>query len=210
MKFRWLAQFAMLALMAQGLSGCAASIVGGFTVSQLSIALGIVSSAVTGKGLDDQVLSLLTGRDCNLMEGLFNPKRKLCEPRGSLATKDDFKGFFVAYGGDTSEPLDRYARARQQELAEAQIASTPVAVNPAAAISFSLPIRIGVPKRGEPVGRARVRGRIVYTMAPIYDVADLEAHQPVVLRTPVPKYKPHGPHVMPAAKARVARGNAGS
>jgi len=164
------------AVIAAGLavSGCAAPIIGSLTLSQLSMIAGIASTATTGKGLTDHALSMLTGKDCNITEAILHKARKLCEDKGSDATKDDFKGVFVAFGGADSAPLDRMARARQQELASAErvASAAPVSVIPASLVSFRLPIRIGVPHRGDAVGLSQVDGHLVYLMPPIYDPGD--------------------------------------
>jgi hypothetical protein len=156
------------------LSGCAAPIIGSLTLSQLSMIAGIASTATTGKGLTDHALSMLTGKDCNLTEAILHKARKLCEDKGSDATKDDFKGVFVAFGGTQSEPLDRMARARQQELATAaRVASgAPVSVIPASLVGFSWPIRFGIPRQGEAVGLSEVDGKLVYLMPPVYAAGD--------------------------------------
>jgi hypothetical protein len=181
MKRRRIAQICALAAIAAGLSGCAAPIIAGITLSQISMVAGAISTAVTGKGLSDQALSLLTGKDCNLTEAILHRNRKLCEEPGSIATAGDFKGVFVAFGGPDSDALDRVARARAEELASASLqagAQTPVAVEQASGLS--LLIRIGVPHRGEPVGLARIGGEIVYLMPPV-DGADQQA---MVVGTP--------------------------
>lgn len=156
------------------LSGCAAPIIGALTLGQLTTIAGLVSTATTGKGLSDHALSFLTGKDCNLTEAILRKARKLCEERDSVATKDDFKGVFVAFGGKDSEPLDRMARARQQELATAaRVASgAPVSVIPASLIGFSWPIRFGIPRQGEAVGLSEVDGKLVYLMPPVYAAGD--------------------------------------
>jgi len=169
-----MAQVCVSAVIAAGLSGCAAPIIAGITLSQISMVAGVISTAVTGKGLSDQALSLLTGKDCNLTEAILHKARKLCEVPGSVATAGDFKGVFVAFGGPDADLLARFGRARQEELASASLqggaaVQPPVAVEQASGLSF--PIRIGVPHKGEPVGLARIGGEIVYLMPPV-DGAD--------------------------------------
>lgn len=156
------------------LSGCAAPIIGALTFGQLTTIAGLVSTATTGKGLSDHALSLITGKDCNLTEAILRKARKLCEEKDSVATKDDFKGVFVAFGGKESEPLDRMARARQQELATAErVASgAPASVIPASLIGFSWPVRFGIPRQGEAVGLSEVDGKLVYLMPPVYAAGD--------------------------------------
>jgi hypothetical protein len=140
----------------------------------LTTIAGLVSTATTGKGLSDHALSLITGKDCNLTEAILRKARKLCEEKDSVATKDDFKGVFVAFGGKESEPLDRMARARQQELATAErVASgAPASVIPASLIGFSWPVRFGIPRQGEAVGLSEVDGKLVYLMPPVYTAGD--------------------------------------
>jgi len=170
MQQRKLARICAVIAIAGGLSGCAAPIVAGITLGQITTVAGLISTAITGKGLDDQALSLITGKDCDLMESILHKDRHLCEERGSPATQDDFKGIFVAFGGKEADPLQRYARARQLEVADAET-MPPVAVKPADAVALPA-IRAGVPKAGEPAGLARVGGDVVYIMAPIYGDAD--------------------------------------
>ena len=137
MQMRKLVQICAVALLAASLSGCAAPIIAGITLSQISTVAGLISTAVTGKGLTDQALSFVTGKDCNLMESVLRKDRHLCEEHGSLATADDFKGIFVAFGGKDADPLQRYARARQLEVADATAQPAPVepvAVEPASAV----------------------------------------------------------------------------
>ncbi|MDZ7754384.1 MAG: hypothetical protein U5S82_22750 [Gammaproteobacteria bacterium] len=63
--------------------------------------MGLVSVAVSGKGLADHALDMVTRRDCRLLEGLVKEERALCEEPGSLATLDDFRGlgWFARDGG---------------------------------------------------------------------------------------------------------------
>lgn len=67
----------------------------------------------------------------------------------------------------------RGMRARPRELAEGQIATQPAQEEQASLVSLPPTIRVGVPKRGEPPGLARLGDVIVYIMAPIYELADL-------------------------------------
>jgi hypothetical protein len=95
---------AMLAV-AFGTCGCAAPIIAGITLGQISMVAGAASTATTGKGLEDHALSYATGKDCNLIEGVLRKDRKVCETPGSDATKEDFKGLFAASGApDTHRP----------------------------------------------------------------------------------------------------------
>jgi hypothetical protein len=74
------------------LSACAAPIIGGLTLSQLSSASSLASSGLTGKSLTEMAMDLVTGKDCRIMEGLVRDDRQICEERDSPATYDDFNG----------------------------------------------------------------------------------------------------------------------
>jgi hypothetical protein len=121
MRFRTLVLVSAAAL---AVSGCAAPLIGALTLGQLSTIVGGISTLTTGKGLADHALSLLTGKDCSITEGILRKERKVCEVRGSLATKDDFKGVFAYFEkkNDKAAPGDQvlagYARARGEELAQ--------------------------------------------------------------------------------------------
>lgn len=186
--------------MAVGLSGCAAPIIGGMTLGTLSTIVDTASSILTGKSIEEHVLSWMTGKDCNITESILRKDRKLCEEKGSVQTADDFRGIFAAFGDRDSDALTRYERARQQELAEARIASQPAQVQQANLTSFGgqessgAVVRVGVPKPGEPVGLARLGDLIVFIMPPIYEAADLAPpaprHRAPHVLAPVPQPKP--------------------
>lgn len=86
------------------MSGCATTVIGGLTVSQLSTIAGAASTATTGRGLQDHALSAVTGRDCRLLEGIIRAGRKICEEPGSAATEDDFRGFVRLFTGPQEDP----------------------------------------------------------------------------------------------------------
>ncbi len=133
---------------ALAVSGCAAPIIGALTLSQLSTIAGGVSTITTGKGLADHALSLLTGKDCSITEGILRKDRKICEERGSLATREDFKGIFAYFekkdqnGEAGDQALTRYALARNEELSQANEEKTANAgtaeVTPASASALDL------------------------------------------------------------------------
>jgi len=77
------------------LSGCAGTIIAGLTFSQLLTAGSISSSLITGKGLGEHALDIVTGQDCRILEAVFRNNRAVCEPNESLATKGDFKGLIA-------------------------------------------------------------------------------------------------------------------
>ncbi len=181
------------------LSGCAAPIVAGLSLSTISTIASVVSTAITGKDWSDHALSWVTGKNCNVTEGILRKNRKICEERGSLAAAEDFQGIFVAFGGKDADPLQRFARARAEELAAAPasesapesapvIASAPAKIIPAQAVSIDIvaPLKAifdGVPRTGAS-GYAKVNGKVVYLMTPIYDNAD---------SAPVPRPRPVQP-----------------
>jgi len=72
------------------LSGCAGLIQ--VASHPVMTGVGLMSVAVTGKGLADHALDMVTRQDCRLLEGLLRERRALCEQPGSLATRDDFRG----------------------------------------------------------------------------------------------------------------------
>ena len=66
----------------------------------------VVPRAVNGKGLAEDGADAVTGKDCRVIEGTVRKDRKLCEARGSQATKKDFKGAMGLSGkpGASNEP----------------------------------------------------------------------------------------------------------
>jgi hypothetical protein len=170
MRLRGGAQISFVVAFGLLVGGCAAPIIGGMTLGTLSTIADGISSLFTGKSLEEHALSLMTGKDCNLTESILRNDRKLCEEKYSVATREDFKGIFSSYGDDKSDLLDRYGRARQQELADAGEAK-PFAVTQANLVT--LPVHDGVPARGEKPGYAKIGNIVVYIMAPIYELADL-------------------------------------
>ncbi len=74
------------------LTGCAETIIAGLTISELLTAGSIGSALITGKGLGEHALDFVTGQDCRILEAVFRKDRAVCEPKDSIATKDDFKG----------------------------------------------------------------------------------------------------------------------
>tara|TARA_B100001123_G_scaffold407643_1_gene500079 strand:+ start:243 stop:716 length:474 start_codon:yes stop_codon:yes gene_type:complete len=85
-------------------SGCA-------TLNPITVGIGLVSYAATGKGLADHAIGKLTHKDCNILGGLFSPERKICEPLGSAAAQHGFKGFFakVPSGEDKEGTVLRFS-----------------------------------------------------------------------------------------------------
>lgn len=52
----------------------------------------VLPRAINGKGLVEDGVDVVTGKDCRVIEGTIRKDRQTCEPRGSSATKKDFKG----------------------------------------------------------------------------------------------------------------------
>ena len=60
----------------------------------------VVPRAVNGKGLVEDGVDVVTGKDCRVIEGTLRDDRKVCEKRGSVATKKDFKGLSGQFPDD--------------------------------------------------------------------------------------------------------------
>jgi hypothetical protein len=77
-------------VLATPLVGCAAAIIAAVPINIVTTE--VIPRAVNGKGLVEDGVDLATGKDCRVLEGAVRDDRKICEPRGSPATKKDFKG----------------------------------------------------------------------------------------------------------------------
>lgn len=95
------------------LHGCA--LTGSLAISHVVTAAGLVSLASTGKGLADHALDMVTEQDCRILDGLLRQDRAICEPVGSLATRDDFKGLAI-FRGETDSQLARAERPAEDSL----------------------------------------------------------------------------------------------
>ena len=80
----------VLGLLLTQMTGCAAVVVAGVPINFVTTE--VLPRAVNGKGLVEDGADLVTGKDCRLVEGVTRKDRQVCEPRGSPATKKDFKG----------------------------------------------------------------------------------------------------------------------
>ncbi len=89
---RIIRKFAICGVVCLTVSGCAETIIAGLTIMDLFTAGSITSSIMTGKGLGEHAMDAVTGQDCRILDAIFRNDRAICEPRGSVATKDDFKG----------------------------------------------------------------------------------------------------------------------
>jgi hypothetical protein len=76
-------------------------------------AISLVSTATTGKGTNEHLLSLLFDEDCRILEGLLRKERNICEPHGSPATEDDWDGLS---GYASYEPTIVQSRAYSQTV----------------------------------------------------------------------------------------------
>lgn len=195
MRLRGVAQISLVLALSATLAACAGPVIGGMSLGTFSTIIDGVVSLLSGKSLEEHALSYLTGKDCNLTESILHKDRKLCERENSLATRDDFRGILRNYGDENSDLLDRYGRARQQELAEAGEAK-PVAVT----------FYDGIPVRGEKPGYAKIGNVVVYLMAPIYEPADL-ALPAAKRRVPAPKPAPSQQSGAKVAAVSLAPGN---
>lgn len=72
------------------LTGCAGVVVLGIPATFVTTE--VLPRAVNGKGLVEDGIDVVTGKDCRLIEGAVREDRQTCEPRGSPATDKDFKG----------------------------------------------------------------------------------------------------------------------
>ena len=90
---RWrqgMAASLMACLAAGPLSSCVAVMVAGIPLDFVTTE--VLPRAVNGKGLIEDGADIVTGKDCRVIEGTVREDRKVCETRGSEATKKDFKG----------------------------------------------------------------------------------------------------------------------
>jgi hypothetical protein len=92
---RWaqIARIAAIGAVCLSTTGCL--VVAGIPLSQISTAIGVASFAMTGKGLGEHGLDVVTGKDCRLLDSLMRDERELCEERNSPATQEDFRGVIV-------------------------------------------------------------------------------------------------------------------
>jgi len=72
------------------LVGCAGAVLFGLPLNIVTTE--VLPRAVNGKGLVEDGVDVVTGKDCRLIEGTVREDRKVCETRDSVATKKDFKG----------------------------------------------------------------------------------------------------------------------
>jgi hypothetical protein len=72
------------------LTGCAGIVV--FGIPATFVTTEVVPRAVNGKGLIEDGVDVVTGKDCRVIEGTVRKDRQTCEPKGSPETKKDFKG----------------------------------------------------------------------------------------------------------------------
>jgi len=91
--------------LALALSGCAAVVIAGIPFGFL--ATEVAPRAVNGKGLAEDGVDLVTGKDCRLIDGVVRDDRHICETRGSPATKKDFKGLSGLTADDDKPPPPR-------------------------------------------------------------------------------------------------------
>ncbi|MBI3708847.1 MAG: SPOR domain-containing protein [Proteobacteria bacterium] len=95
-------------------SGCAAPLIAGLTLNELSSFTSFISTGLTGKGLGEHALDLATGDDCRIVETLLRDDREFCETRNSAATEKDFKGL-IGMAAAEMKRQDLAAAAAEQE-----------------------------------------------------------------------------------------------
>jgi len=84
--------------LATSLGGCAAVIIAGVPIDFVTTE--VLPRAVNGKGLVEDGVDLVTGKDCRVIEGTMRDDRQICETRNSPATKKDFKGLSGLLGDE--------------------------------------------------------------------------------------------------------------
>ena len=87
------------------IAGCTAPLLGSITLNHIVAATSATTTAWSGKSLSELALDRVTGKDCRFLDGALRKDRDLCEPEGSAATEDDFKGVMTVV---------HYVRAMQQ------------------------------------------------------------------------------------------------
>jgi hypothetical protein len=91
----------VVCVLAGPLAGCVAAIIAAVPIDV--VATEVIPRAVNGKGLVEDGADLVTGKDCRVIEGIVRDERKICETRGSPATKKDFKGISGLSDRDNEE-----------------------------------------------------------------------------------------------------------
>lgn len=91
MRSKWKAYVA-ISLASFTLSGCAAPLIAGLTIAEISAGATITSIVFTGKGTGDHLMDVAMGKDCRILEGIVREGRDICVEAGSEATNTDFKG----------------------------------------------------------------------------------------------------------------------
>jgi len=92
---------ALVCLLAGSLAGCAAVVIAGIPIDFITAE--VVPRAINGKGLVEDGVDVVSGKDCRVIEGTVREDRQICEPRGSPATKKDFKGISGVLSHDDEE-----------------------------------------------------------------------------------------------------------
>jgi len=88
-------------LFAGPIGGCAGIVVAGIPVDFATTE--VLPRAVNGKGLLEDGADAVTGKDRRVIDGAVRDSRKICETRGSPATKKDFKGAVGLFSDDDSQ-----------------------------------------------------------------------------------------------------------
>ena len=87
------------------IAGCSVPLLGSITLNHIVAVTSATTTAWSGKGLSELALDRVTGKDCRFLDGALREDRDLCEPEGSAATEEDFKGVMTVVN---------YVRAMQQ------------------------------------------------------------------------------------------------
>jgi hypothetical protein len=98
MRTRSIACLAILTLC----TGCAAGAVG--IAANIVAGASMASLAISGKGLGDQAVSVATGKDCRLLEGMVRSDRGICENYPAVATAEERPAAAEAQADATTAP----------------------------------------------------------------------------------------------------------
>ena len=94
---RRIAVASLVISLALALNGCAAMVA--VVTSKAMLSAGIASFVLTGKGLGDHALDLMTRKDCRILDAVLRESRGVCEEYGSPATDGDFTGVLAYQPG---------------------------------------------------------------------------------------------------------------
>ena len=86
------------------LSACTTQVAGVLPLFDSLTVVSWVSTAVSGKSLNEYALDALTGKDCRFLDGVLRADREICEQPGAPSTGEDFRGLAGLWDRDKLEP----------------------------------------------------------------------------------------------------------